>query len=197
MLTQTISAPSLLPGNSAKPALWRGWNQSRQAIDWAIRQLNVQRFQQLLEVGCGSGLLLAAAARELKAGFIAGIESSFPLYVQACRRNQRFVKQERMQLHLGELPALPYPPHYFNTIYSFNAHLSWPDPGAECIRLATLLQNRGKLLLFIPPGRRGGAKPGDMADRLQKHLSLAGLTEINTSYSGLAFGKVIAVSGVK
>jgi hypothetical protein len=36
-----------------------------------------------------------------------------------------------------------------------------------------------------------------MADRLQKHLSLAGLTEINTSYSGLAFGKVIAVSGVK
>jgi cyclopropane fatty-acyl-phospholipid synthase-like methyltransferase len=177
---------------------WPDARPRKSTLDWTIRQLNLQPYQRLLEVGYGSGRLLAAVAGSLKSGFLAGTESSVPPYRQARRRNQLFLRQESMQLHLGQLHELPYPAHYFHTIYGVGAYYSWENTANECIRLAHLLSSGGRLVLFSRPGRY--RKEEDLRTevaRLQASYLAAGLTDIRTDYRGLSSGMSLAVTGIK
>jgi ubiquinone/menaquinone biosynthesis C-methylase UbiE len=195
MFAQSLSAPTLSPGNSTRMANWLSWHQSKQATDWTLRQLNIQPYQHLLEVGYGSGRLLAEAARMLKIGFLAGIESSVPLYQQAYRRNKSFIRQQLVQLHLGELYELSYPAHYFHTVYSFGAHSFWKDAGLECLRLAALLKTNGRLVLLSR--YRKDQEALNAAEHLQESFYTTGLKNIYTEHRELASGNCLAVIGFK
>lgn len=166
--------------------------------DWTVRQLNLQPYQHVLEVGFGSGQLLAVVARTLRIGFLAGIESSIPLYQQASRRNKAFIRQQLIQLHLGELHDLPYPAHYFHTIYRSKAHSPGKNAVTECLRLTSLLRSGGKLVWLSQA--RGYHKEEDLrteAARLQAACLTAGLTDIRSEYRDFPSGPGMAVTGFK
>ncbi|HEV3327075.1 MAG TPA: hypothetical protein VG052_15780 [Puia sp.] len=167
-------------------------------FDWTIRQLHLQPYQHLLEVGYGSGRLLAEVARTIKTGFLAGIEASIPLYRQAYRRNKAFIRQERMQLHIGQLYELPYPAHYFHTIYGCGIHRTWNNFATESLRLGSLLRSGGRLVLLSPPRRnRNEEDIRTEAARLQAGYLAAGLTDIHTEYRDFSSGTCLAVTGFK
>jgi ubiquinone/menaquinone biosynthesis C-methylase UbiE len=170
---------------------------SRQHIDWAVSQLNVKPYQHLLQVGYGTGQLLEEVARALKIGFLAGIEPSLPFYQRAYRRNKRFIRQQLLQLHIGELYELSYPPHYFHTIYGSNIHLSWKDPQTEFIRLAALLKSRGKLVMLFQPPSRKGANIREAAEKIREDYMEAGLTDIRIGYQDLYPVTCISATGFK
>jgi cyclopropane fatty-acyl-phospholipid synthase-like methyltransferase len=195
MFAQSLSATTLSSGNNTRMADWLSSYQSKQATDWTLRQLNIQPYQHLLEVGYGSGRLLAEAARMLKIGFLAGIESSIPLYEQAYRRNKPFIRQQLVQLHLGELYELSYPAHYFHTVYSFGTHSSWKDTGLECLRLSSLLKTDGRLVLLSR--HRKDQEARTVAEHLQETFYGTGLRNIHTEHRELASGNCLAVIGFK
>jgi protein-L-isoaspartate O-methyltransferase len=174
---------------------WLSWYQGREVIDWTIRQLNIQAYQHLLEVGYGSGRLLAETARVLSIGFLAGIESSLPLYQQAYRRIRPFIRQQLVHLHLGELYELPYPAHYFHTIYGSAIHSSWKDAGTECLRLASMLKASGRLVLVSRHRKEQEARV--FAARLQESFFTAELTDLHAEYQELSTGILLAVRGFK
>ena len=186
----TASLSTRLPG-------WLTWSRNRQHIDWALTQLKVQPYQQLLEVGYGPGQLLEEVARTLKVGFLAGIESSLSLYQQSYRRNKRFIRQQLLQLHIGELYELSYPPHYFHTIYGSDIHLSWKDPQAEFIRLSSLLNDRGRLVMLFRPRSRKEGHIREAAEKIQEDYREAGLTDIRIEYRDLYPATGIAATGFK
>ena len=194
--------------------------------DWTVRQLNLQAYQHVLEVGFGEGQLLAVVARTLKVGFLAGIESSIPLYRQAYRRNKAFIDRQLIQLHLGELHELPYPAHYFHTIYTSGTYFPRKDGGmarkdgrtaekdggragkdegtarkdaaTECLRLASLLRVGGRLVWLSQAGTY--RKEEDLrteAARLQAACLTSGLTDIRTEYQDFPSGPGMAVTGFK
>ena len=170
----------------------------RDVHDWTIRQLNLQPYQHVLEIGCGSGQLLAVVARTLRIGFLAGIESSIPLYQQAYRRNKTFIHRQLIQLHLGEVHELPYPAHYFHTIYGSETHSHGKNAVTECLRLASLLRIGGRLIWLSQAG--GYRKEEDLrteAARLQAACLTAGLTDIRTEYRDFPSGPGMAVIGFK
>jgi ubiquinone/menaquinone biosynthesis C-methylase UbiE len=195
MFAQSLSATTLSSGNSTRMADWLSWHQSKQATDWTLRQLNIQPYQHLLEIGYGSGRLLAEAARMLKIGFLAGIESSIPLYQQAYRRNKSFIRQQLVQLHLGELHELSYPAHYFHTVYSFGAPSFWKDAGLECLRVASLLKTDGRLVLLSRHLKEQEAL--NVAERLQESFYRTGLINIRTEQQEVVSGNCLAVIGFK
>ena len=173
--------------------------------DWTVRQLNLQAYQHVLEVGFGEGQLLAVVARTLRIGFLAGIESSIPLYRRAYRRNKAFIHRQLIQLHLGELHELPYPAHYFHTIYTSGTHFPRKDEGTarkdaatECLRLASLLRVGGRLVWLSQAGTY--RKEEDLrteAARLQAACLTSGLTDIRTEYQDFPSGPGMAVTGFK
>ena len=179
-------------------ANWFDRYSRRDVHDWTIRQLNLQPYQHVLEVGYGSGQLLAVVARTLRIGFLAGIESSIPLYRQAYQRNKTFIRRQLIQLHLGELHELPYPAHYFHTIYRSGTHSPGKNAVAECLRLASLLRSGGRLVWL--PQTRGYHKEEELrteAARLQAAFLTAGLTDICTDYRDFPSGPGAAVMGIK
>ncbi len=166
--------------------------------EWTTAQLDIQPYQHLLEIGYGSGRLLEEVAHLLRIGFLAGIESSLSLYQQAYRRNRRFIRQQLLQLHIGELFELSYPSHYFHTIYGSNIHLSWKDPETELIRLSSLLRSRGRLVLLVRSRQdRQDPQVQGMTGRLCSDYAAAGLTDIQVRYQDLPFGTALAVTGSK
>jgi hypothetical protein len=184
---------------------------SLQFLHWALQQLNIQPYQHLLEVGYGTGHLTEEVARALRIGFIAGIESSISLYQQAYRRNKRFVSQQLVQLHVGELYELSYPPHYFHTIYGTNIHLlskdfscndisykDFPckDIHSELLRLSSLLKSGGRLVLLLEAGQ-DPFSIHETALLLREACSSAGFSHIHTGTHPLKPDKYLAITGFK
>ncbi len=171
---------------------------NKYSMDWIIRQLDLQPHQHLLEVGCGSGRLLAAVASRLNYSFLAAIEPDITLYRQACRRNAKYLGQESLQLHLGQLHDLPYPRSYFHTIYGSGNYYSRNNVIAECLRLSSLLRVGGRLILLSQP--RHYRKEEDLrteAARLQAAFLKAGLTDIQTEFHTSPSGTCMSVIGSK
>lgn len=169
---------------------------SLQFLNWARQQLNIQPYQHLLEVGYGTGQLMEEVARALRIGFIAGIESSISLYQQAYRRNRRFVRQQLVQLHIGEPYELSYPPHYFHTVYGTNIHLSTKDIYSELLRLSGLLKSRGRLVLLLETGRNR-FNLHETAALLQEACRSSGLSRISTEAHPLNPDNYLAIIGFK
>jgi ubiquinone/menaquinone biosynthesis C-methylase UbiE len=187
------------PAPASSPERATGWLhrlRSRQLNGWFADQLQVQPYQHLLEIGFGTGHLLEEVARTLRIGFLAGIESSIPFYQQAYRRNKRFVEPQLMQLHLGELQELPYPAHYFHTVYSTASLLSVKHPVIELHRLTRMLRSRGRLvLLFRPRSTRKDAGIRALAEKMHQDYVSAGLLHTELEYRETAFGICLAVTG--
>jgi ubiquinone/menaquinone biosynthesis C-methylase UbiE len=177
------------------------FSRDRQYSEWALSQLAIQPYQHMLEVGYGPGFLLEEVARTLKIGFLAGIEASRTLYQKAYRRNKRFIREQLLELHIGELYELSYPAHYFHTIYGSNVHLSWHDPVNEFIRLTSLLKDRGRLVIIFNPGSRNVTRKHirveAAAEKIRDNFCEAGLTDIHMSYRELSAGACIAATGMK
>lgn len=190
-----LTAPEESLSSRMSGWLSRGYN--KQMTDWTLSRLNVQPYQHILEVGYGAGYVLEEVARALKIGFLAGIESRIPLYQQAYRRNKRFIRQQLLELHIGELYELSYPPHYFHSIYGSNIHFSWKDPQAEFIRLAALLKSRGRMVMIFQPSTRKGVQIREAAERIEEDYTAAGLTDIRIEYRELYPVTCIAATGYK
>ncbi|HXB06988.1 MAG TPA: class I SAM-dependent methyltransferase [Puia sp.] len=170
---------------------------SRQLNGWIIDQLRLQPYQHVLEVGFGTGRLLEEAARTLRIGFLAGIEPSIDGYKQAYRRNKRFIARQLMQIHLGELPDLPYPPHYFHTVYSTSAILMSKNPESELLRLIRLLRSGGRLVLLFHS--KAGVKDTGirmLTQQLQLDYIAAGLLRPEITTIGTAFGATLAATAI-
>jgi trans-aconitate methyltransferase len=171
---------------------------SKERSDWTVEQLNIQPYQHILEVGYGPGNTLQEVARRLKVGFLAGIDHSIAMYRQAYRRNKRFIEQQLLQLHIGDLNELSYPPHYFHTIYGSDIHLFLKEPHLEFIRLSGLLKSRGKLVMvFQPRMARNEAAIRQEGERIREDYITAGLTDIRIEYRDMHPVTCIAAIGFK
>jgi len=166
--------------------------------DWALEQLNILPYQHLLEVGYGSGKMLQAVAKKLKIGFIAGIDPSISMYQHALKRNRRAVEDQLLQLHIGPLHQLPYPSHYFHTIYGTNIHLAWKDPAMEFIRLSNLLRTGGRLVTLLQPQwpLQQRAVRNTM-EKIQEYYMDAELTDIRIRYRDTDRLTGVAITGYK
>lgn len=166
--------------------------------DWTLEQLNILPYQHLLEIGYGQGRTIQAVARKLKTGFIAGIDCSVAMYQRAYKRNRRAIEQQLLQLHVGNLYELPYPSHYFHTVYGTNAHLSWKDPQMEFIRLAGLLKSGGRLVMILQPQLPRQEKfIRESVERIEEDYLAAGLTDIRIRYKDTDPVTSVAVTGYK
>ena len=166
--------------------------------DWTLEQLNILPYQHLLEIGYGQGKTTQAVARKLKTGFIAGIDCSVTMYQRASKRNRRAIEQQLLQLHVGNLYELPYPPHYFHTIYGTNAHVSWKDPQMEFMRLASLLKTGGRLVMILQPQWPRQEKLIRVAvEKIEEDYLAAGLTDIRIRYKDTEPITGIAITGYK
>jgi hypothetical protein len=103
-----------------------------------------------------------------------------------------------MQLHIGPLENLPYPAHYFDSIYSTNVYSSWKEPQYKFMQLSNLLKCGGKLItLFQPQSRITEKEAWNAAEKIQNEYIEAGLCDVRLSFREIHSATCITLVGYK
>ena len=155
---------------------------NRQRSAWAVSLLGVRPGEQVLEIGFGPGLAIAALARA-GAGHVYGADHSAVMARRAARRNAAAIRAGRVTLIRAPVdqlpPALDGP---FDAILAVNALGFWPDPARRLAGLRGRLAPDGRIAIVSQPRCPGAtAETSRRAARdIEDLLTGAGFTRLST-----------------
>jgi SAM-dependent methyltransferase len=146
-------------------------------LRWFSTIVSLRRTDRVLEVGCGSGHLLALLAARQPDGVFVGIDRS-ALQVRKATQALRALPTPPTVLHLALEDA---PPQFagvrFTRILAMNVNLAWTDPIVAGHAVRNLLAPRGVAIIgFEPPTPSGRAT---LQEKLQRAADTAGFTQRN------------------
>jgi SAM-dependent methyltransferase len=164
-----------------------GWEMAhrpsnRQRSGWVVSLLGVQPADQVLEIGFGPGLAVAALVRA-GAGHVYGIDHSGVMLRQASRRNAAAIRAGRVTLIRASVeqipPALDGP---FDAILAVNSLGFWPAPAERLAELRRRLAPGGRIAIASQPRCPGAtaATSRDAARQIEGLLTEAGFTHLST-----------------
>lgn len=133
-----------------------GWGEKSICIN-AIKQINVQPGEKILEVGCGTGTNLLRISYGDKNCEIVGLDLSYRMCQQAKLKITR-VKQSPMNIVNGNVIQLPFPKHYFNVLFMLFTLEIIPNPFvldalSECKRV---LKPSGRICIAAMSSEKTG-----------------------------------------
>ncbi len=117
----------------------------------AIERLAVEPTDSVLELGFGHGRTIFQIAARVRRGFVAGVDPSEVMLRHARLRNQRFLRQGRLALHLGVSEKIPYPDERFDKAFAVHVLYFWTDPRNDLREIRRVLRAGGLFLLGFRP----------------------------------------------
>jgi SAM-dependent methyltransferase len=155
---------------------------NRQRSNWAVPLLGVQPASQVLEIGFGPGLAVAALVRA-GAGHVFGIDHSAVMLRQASRRNAAAIRAGQVTLVKASVdqipPALDGP---FDAILAINSLAFWPAPAQRLADLRWRLAPGGRVAIVSQPRCPGATADTSRsaAREIEDLLRGAGFTRFTT-----------------
>ena len=155
---------------------------------WTARQLGFDDTANLLEIGCGHGVLAGLVCERLAAGSLVAIDRSARMIAVAQKRNAAHVAAGRVSFHVSELADAGFGGRRFDRIFAVNVNVFWTDPRRELEAVRRLLKPGAGLDLFYEPP--GAAQAGKIKTLLGEKLTACGfeITACATEPLGAASG---------
>lgn len=119
--------------------------------DLIIRLAAPEPDQRILELGFGSGALVAKAATAVPEGSVSGVDVPEEMFAQACRRNAAAVREVRVELRKGDVSGPPCEEGSFDRVLSVHSTYFWPDPVRDFVETLRLLKPGGLLVVPVDP----------------------------------------------
>ena len=147
---------------------------------WAVSLLGLGPGDRLLEVGCGPGVAVAAAAAT--GAHVVGVDRSSVVIGQAGHRNRRAVRHGQVELHVAPVEQLPDLGAPFDAALAVNTIGFWSDPGAALTTIAGKLRSGGTLAVVSQPRIRGATADDTRAagERFRELLERAGYDDVRS-----------------
>lgn len=114
---------------------------------WTISLLNIGETSEVLEIGFGTGLAIAEAAKIALDGHIYGVDHSETMLAAAQRRNRKAIESGRAILQLGNVMALPFEENSFDIVYSINCIYFWEPPIQGLAEIYRVLKPEGTVAI--------------------------------------------------
>lgn len=170
---------------------------NRERNRWTVDLLPIRPTDTILEIGCGPGLAIAAAAGHAGQGLVVGLDHSAAMIGQAGRRNRGAIAAGRVRLVEGGVETASGLGLAFDIVFSVNVVQFLPDRAAAFRLIRDLLRPGGTVATTYMP-RHAGATPEDarrMADSLAATMEAAGFTGIRIETLPLEPVPAVAVLG--
>ena len=107
--------------------------------------LHIELKHRLLEIGFGSGVGIALAARTAAA--VAGVDPSREMVAQASARNRAAILAGRVDLRRANADDLSFRDDDFDIAFAINSMQVWPDKVAGLNEIRRVLKPGGRLAL--------------------------------------------------
>jgi ubiquinone/menaquinone biosynthesis C-methylase UbiE len=120
---------------------------------WAVGLLGLGPGDRLLEVGCGPGVAIAAAAG--RGAHVVGVDRSPVMIDQARHRNRQAVRHGQVELHAAPVERLPDLGAPFDAALAVNTLGFWTDPVAVLSTIAGKLRPGGTIAVVSQPRSKG------------------------------------------
>ena len=170
---------------------------NRERNRWTVDLLPIRTSDTVLEIGCGPGLAVAAAAGRAREGLVVGLDHSAAMISQAGRRNRAAIAAGRVRLVEGGIEAALPLGLTFDIVFSVNVVQFLADRAAAFRLIRGLLRPDGTVATTYMP-RHAGATPEDarrMADSLVATMEAAGFAHIRVETLPLVPVPAVAVLG--
>jgi ubiquinone/menaquinone biosynthesis C-methylase UbiE len=115
---------------------------------WALQILGIKPAQQILEIGCGAGLLAEQIAGKLTTGKLVALDKSNAMLEKAKKRNKVFIETGISNFMNVDFLKSQLPEKVFDTVVAFNVPVFWKNPRRELELVTQLVKRTGKLYLF-------------------------------------------------
>jgi|SRR5215471_3651365 len=117
--------------------------------DFAVRQLNVEPLDRVLEIGFGGGVTLPPLMNS--AAFVAGVDRSGDVIGWARQRYSGEIDAGRAEFRQGHVEALPFEPAAFDKVCTVNTVYFWSSLAAGFAEIYRVLKPRGRVAVgFLP-----------------------------------------------
>lgn len=153
----------------------------------AIRVLDVQPTDRVLEIGFGHGRSMAAMAEKVTEGCVSGIDISQAMVELATQRNRGWIDKRRVDIRIGDVcDGLPYKDGAFTRVLAVNSFQHVSDRQRGLSEVLRVLEPGGIFLIGIRmkhPTRRFLVAPGFTHEGVEKLKNLvkdAGFAEVRT-----------------
>ncbi len=164
-----------------------GWIMGRRSSNvarnrWAVRLLDIQPTDRVIELGCGPGVAIAAIATRANRGLVVGVDHSHVMINQARRRNRAAIRAGRVRLIHTPVQSLSVSDGPFDAALAVNTVGMWPDPTTRLHELARLLRPGGRIAVVSQPRCPGAtaATSTAAANELAGLLTDAGFEHLRT-----------------
>ncbi|MBV8657422.1 MAG: class I SAM-dependent methyltransferase [Burkholderiales bacterium] len=135
-------------------------NANREMNRVTLASLDLTASDRLLEVGFGSGYLLAQVLRQRQCARVAGVDLSQDMVDKVKRRLRKHVERGEAVIELGDIARLPFPDRHFTRLCSVNTIYFWRDAAAALRECRRVLQPGGKIALCFDAKESIQAWPG-------------------------------------
>jgi ubiquinone/menaquinone biosynthesis C-methylase UbiE len=118
----------------------------------ALGALALEPHDRLLEIGCGHGWTLAAAAQTVTSGRLVGLDPSDVMLQIARRRNAADLRTGRIELIRGTCDRLPFADGAFDKAMAVHTVYFWPHPERDLGEVRRVMAPGGRFVLGFRPG---------------------------------------------
>ncbi len=146
-VSRQLSNPSGRGGRIIATAMNRG-NRAMNAR--AIDLLDVQRGSRVLDLGFGGGLTFPVLLE--RADAVVGVDRAADMVDAARSRHAEACAAGRLEVHVGEVAAIPLPDDAVDRVLTVNTVYFWPDLAAALGEVRRVLAPGGRLVIGIRDG---------------------------------------------
>jgi ubiquinone/menaquinone biosynthesis C-methylase UbiE len=133
--------------------------QHRTLTEWTIEQMAILADDDILDLGCGSGMALGLMAAQASLGNLTGLDYSPVMVDLASKRNADVIRSGRMRVQQGDAMGLPYADGSFDHVTAIETFYFWPDAQRGLAEAWRVLRPGGQMVITLEMSREQSGRP--------------------------------------
>ncbi|KEP25104.1 class I SAM-dependent methyltransferase [Bacillus zhangzhouensis] len=174
-------------------------NENKALNQWAIRHLELDDGENILEIGYGPGYSMNHMLKHYEYLHIDGLDASSTMQEQARTRLSKRSKDKQVRLYVGKIEKTRLPGEQYDKVLSVNNYTIWDDPKTGLLNLYHTLKPGGKIVIVMQPREKGADanRTKEMGENILNDLQFAGFEHFSVEYEEIRPTLAVCVTAKK